>query len=210
MNASPFLVEFCVLWGCGRPNMGPEIAIGVLACWENHYRTLLVGGWAYPSEQYDSLLGWWHSKYMENKKWSKPPTRLNLDQSWIHPWLQLCHDFFHLGKKRRVGMGQNPTAPCGSLSKDKLHGLCGNRSLVMNPNFFIQGVGRNGYLNHQMNDIKNNQNLWSKRAPCWTHQPSSSRTPASTLWAKSQFRTVATHYFDWTMFNSYVTIIIRW
>ena len=36
-----------------------------------------IAGWwlTYPSEKYDSQLGWWHSKYMEKKTCSKPPTR---------------------------------------------------------------------------------------------------------------------------------------
>ena len=29
------------------------------------YHKLLVGGWANPSEKYESQLGWWNSQYME-------------------------------------------------------------------------------------------------------------------------------------------------
>ena len=39
-------------------------------------KVLTLSGWwyTYPSEKYESQLGWWHSQYMENKKCSKPPT----------------------------------------------------------------------------------------------------------------------------------------
>jgi len=42
-----------------------------------------IAGWwlTYPSEKYDSQLGWWHSKYMEKKTCSKPPTSSGVYQN---------------------------------------------------------------------------------------------------------------------------------
>ena len=45
----------------------------------------LVGGIAYPSEKYESQLGWWHSQYMEKwKPCSKPPTKQAII-NWLAP-----------------------------------------------------------------------------------------------------------------------------
>ena len=39
--------------------------IYILEWYDGFNQPYLVGGWAYPSEKYESQLGEWHSQYME-------------------------------------------------------------------------------------------------------------------------------------------------
>jgi hypothetical protein len=52
----------------------------------------LVGGWAYPSEKYESQLGWWNSQCMENHEipwFQSPPIRNPLTH--ISEFPRYCH-----------------------------------------------------------------------------------------------------------------------
>ena len=80
--------------------------------------TTITGWWyTYPSEKYESQLGWWHSQYMEShKKCSKPPIRLP-SLLFISDWISRYFEDNHINSM-------------GSWSV-KLHDVLGSR-YVMN------------------------------------------------------------------------------